>query len=46
MIVAENHLFLLETEHTAYAMRRTEQGLVEHLYYGPRLPRAADYTAC
>jgi len=43
MIRADGTLFLLETEHTAYAFR-ISAGVPEHLYYGARLPRREDYA--
>ena len=43
MILTEKKLFCLETNHTAYAFRATETGVLQHLYYGARLPRLEDY---
>jgi alpha-galactosidase len=43
MITTENGRVVLETAHTAYCFCVTEEGLLEHLYYGPRLPRQEDY---
>ncbi len=43
MILTENNLFILETEHTGYAFCVTKGGLLQHLHYGARLPRREDY---
>jgi len=45
MIRTEKNLFILETSHTAYAFRTTEAGVLQHLYYGARLPRSEDYDS-
>ncbi|MBO4854209.1 MAG: alpha-galactosidase [Oscillospiraceae bacterium] len=45
MIYAENNLFILETDRTAYAFDVMGGGTVRHLYYGNRLPRREDYIA-
>ncbi|MBQ9062209.1 MAG: alpha-galactosidase [Eubacterium sp.] len=37
MIKINDKLYMLETEHTSYCFHITETGLLEHLYYGPRL---------
>lgn len=38
MIKVINNLFMLNTEHTTYAFRISEDHLVEHLHYGALLP--------
>ena len=43
MILTEKRSFILETAHTGYAFRATEGGVLQHLYYGARLPRPEDY---
>jgi alpha-galactosidase len=45
MILTEKKLFVLETAHTGYAFRVTEGGVLQHLYYGSRLPRSEDYDS-
>ncbi len=41
MIEIINNSYILHTKHTTYAMRLTETGHMEHLYYGKRI-RSAD----
>ncbi|MBP5384312.1 MAG: alpha-galactosidase, partial [Lachnospiraceae bacterium] len=38
MIKVINNLFMLNTEHTTYAFRISEDHLIEHLHYGALLP--------
>ncbi len=41
--LTEQRLFLLETEHTAYAIYLAEHGQLLHLYWGEKLPFPSDY---
>ena len=45
MIRQSGPFFLLETAGTAYCFRVTEQGFLQHLYYGKRLDLSAGYEA-
>ena len=45
MIRTDKNVFILETNQTAYAFRTVETGVLQHLYYGCRLPRAEDYDS-
>ncbi len=45
MIRQSGSFFLLETERTAYCFQVTEQGFLQHLYYGRRLDLSAGYGA-
>lgn len=42
-ILETEHGWVLETEHTAYALGLDEAGLLVHRYWGARLPRPDDY---
>lgn len=42
MITIDNHCFVLETAHTAYAFD-VSGGVLRHLYYGSKLRRLEDY---
>ena len=44
MIFEDGKVFKLDTESTSYILRITEEGHVEHIYYGAKLP-AADADA-
>ena len=39
MIVYQDQLFTLETDHTSYLFRVTSFGHLEHIYYGERVPQ-------
>ena len=43
MILTENNRFVLQTQRTGYAFCTTAGGVLQHLYYGARLPREEDY---
>ena len=45
MIQQKGSFFLLETDGTTYCFRVTEQGFLQHLYYGKRLSLGADLAA-
>ena len=42
-IVADERGWILEGRRAAYALGLDANGLLVHRYWGPRLPRAADY---
>ena len=44
MIVYQDQLFTLETDHTSYLFRVTAFGHLEHIYYGERIPRGETET--
>ncbi|MFL5733852.1 MAG: alpha-galactosidase [Chloroflexia bacterium] len=44
-ILASEHAWVLETKASGYAFGLNEAGLLAHRYWGPRLPRLADYPA-
>ncbi len=44
MIVYQDQLFTLETDHTSYLFRVTAFGHLEHVYYGERIPRGETET--
>ena len=41
-----DNLFVLQTRHTTYALRISENGQLEHLYWGAKITRAADFIGC
>ncbi|MBE6990043.1 MAG: alpha-galactosidase [Ruminococcaceae bacterium] len=43
MIWTGNGIFILQTGQTGYAFRTAQGGVLQHLYYGRRLPRTEDY---
>jgi alpha-galactosidase len=43
LIQADGHNWLLECDHSAYALGLNRAGLVTHRYWGARLSRAGDY---
>ena len=43
MIVYNAPFFFLETAKTSYIMRLTDEGLLQHVYYGKKVPRD-DFT--
>jgi hypothetical protein len=45
MIRIMKEFFLLETRGTAYCFRVTEQGFLQHLYYGRRLDLSGGWEA-
>ena len=45
MILHRGPLFVLETDHTSYCFRVTEQGYLQHLHYGPRMDLSAGWDA-
>lgn len=45
MIQIHNTLYLLETQRTTYCFRVTEQGFLQHLYYGRRLDLSGGWEA-
>ena len=45
MICIDKTLFLLETQRTTYCFCVTEQGLLQHLYYGRRLALSGGWEA-
>lgn len=41
----ENGIFILETAHTSYIIKKMETGHLEHLYYGPKISLSEDGCA-
>lgn len=39
MITCRNRFFYLDTEHTSYIMRVHSNGVLQHVYYGKRIPQ-------
>ena len=39
MVVYNAPFFFLETEKTSYIMRLTDEGLLQHVYYGKKVAR-------
>ncbi len=46
IIHEEKKLFLISTEHTSYGMEVTPDGVLAHLYWGPKLERIEDILLC
>lgn len=46
MIKESNGLFVIDTDDTTYAFRITQEGIAEHLYYGPTIETAGYEEDC
>jgi alpha-galactosidase len=45
VFVPESKVFLLETAHTSYVFGVSEKGTLQNIYWGGKIPRAADFSA-